>query len=334
MTTNEASALTALRQAQDAATAAAHRTWSRRHVLDVDDFSVADYDLVFETADAMREVLGREIKKVPTLRGKSVVTVFFEPSTRTRVSFEMAAKALSADCTSIAAATSSVAKGESLLDTLRTIQSLGADLVVMRHSASGAPYLAARHLDMAIVNAGDGCHAHPTQALLDLYTIRRHLGRLAGLKAVLVGDILHSRVARSNLSAMTTLGLEVTLCGPPSLLPGSNGDAGWPACPVETDLDRALEGADVVMGLRLQLERQEQGLLPSIREYVRSYQITRERLARARPGALLMHPGPVNEGVELTPDVAHGVQSVIEEQVTNGVAIRMALLYLLLGRGQ
>ncbi len=330
MTTNEASPVTAT------ATTVVQRTWPRRHILDVDDFSVADYDLVFETADAMREGLGREIKKVPTLRGKSVVTVFFEPSTRTRVSFEIAAKALSADCTSITAATSSVAKGESLLDTLRTIQSLGADVVVMRHPASGVPYLAARHLDISVINAGDGCHAHPTQALLDAYTIRRRLGRLVGLKAVLVGDILHSRVARSNLWAMTALGLDIVLCGPPSLLPVSNGagDGAWPACRLEADLDRAIEGADVVMGLRLQLERQEQGLLPSIREYVRGYQITRERLARARPGALLMHPGPVNEGVELTPDVAHGLQSVVEEQVTNGVAVRMALLYLLLGRGQ
>jgi aspartate carbamoyltransferase catalytic subunit len=276
--------------------------------------------------------------------------MFYEPSTRTRVSFELAAKALGADTVSVTATGSSVSKGESLIDTLRTLQALGADTVVIRHPQAGAPYVVADQVAASVVNAGDGWHAHPTQALLDLFTIKERLGRVAGLRVAIVGDILHSRVARSNLWGLTRMGAQVVLCGPPTLLPPSSfGPArqarvdglgseasppiGPPPWPVEVEyrLDRALEGADVVMALRLQTERQADGLLPSVREYVRLYGLTEERLTRAKPGALVMHPGPMNEGVEIDPRVARSAQSVIEDQVTNGVAVRMALLYLLSG---
>lgn len=305
--------------------------WQHRHVLDLDDFSRAEIELVLETAVAMKDVLGREVKRVPTLRGKTVVTLFYEPSTRTRVSFELAARSLSADVTTVNIATSSVTKGESLLDTLRTIQSLGADFVVIRHSQAGSPYFAARQLDISVINAGDGWHAHPSQSLLDLYTIRDRLGRLEGIKVVIVGDILHSRVARSNIWGLTTAGAKVVLCGPHTLLPPDFSKAYAGLVAVERNLDLALDSADVVMTLRLQKERQHSGLLPSLREYVRLYQINQERLARAKPGALVLHPGPMNEGIEISPEVAHSPQSLVEEQVTNGVAVRMALLYLLSG---
>jgi len=311
--------------------------WKRRHVLDLDDFSRAEIEAVMEMADAMREVLGREVPRVPALRGKTVVTLFYEASTRTRASFELAAKALGADVINVAASGSSVQKGESLYDTVRTLQAVGAQVLVMRHGSSGAPYLVARHVQMNVINAGDGWHAHPTQGLLDLYTMRSHLGDLRGKRVVIVGDIAHSRVARSNLWGLTTVGAEVVVCAPPTLLPYGMRPDGAPAeeplalprVQVETDLDRAGAGADVVMALRLQLERMTSGLLPSLREYARLYQVTEERLARARPGALVMHPGPMNEGVEISPAVARSLQSVIEEQVTNGVAVRMAVLYLL-----
>jgi aspartate carbamoyltransferase catalytic subunit len=303
----------------------------RRHLLDLDDFSRQEIELVFEVTDAMKEVLGREIRKVPTLRGKTVVNIFYEASTRTRVSFELAAKNLSADVVNITASASSVAKGESLLDTIHTIRALGADMIVMRHPQAGAPYLVAQQVAASVLNAGDGWHAHPSQALLDLYTIRQHLGRLEGLKVVIVGDILHSRVARSNLWALATMGAKATVCSPPTLLPWGLGgeDPALPPVEVDHNLDRALEGADVVMALRIQKERHQEGLLPSLEEYVRLYQIDNKRLARAKPHALLMHPGPVNEGIELAPEVVYGAQSVIQEQVANGVAVRMALLYLL-----
>jgi len=285
----------------------------------------------------MREVLAREVPRGPALRGKTLVTLFYEASTRTRASFELAAKALGADVINIAASGSSVQKGESLYDTVRTLQAVGAQVLVMRHASSGAPYLVARHVQMNVINAGDGWHAHPTQGLLDLYTMRSHLGDLRGKRVVIVGDIAHSRVARSNLWGLTTVGAEVVVCAPPTLLPyGMRPDGGpteeplaLPRVEVETDLDRAVEGADVVMALRLQLERMTSGLLPSLREYARLYQVNEERLARARTGALVMHPGPMNEGVEISPAVARSLQSVIEEQVTNGVAVRMAVLYLL-----
>ena len=305
---------------------------SHRHVLDLDDFSAEEIQAVLETTDVMKGILARPISRVPALRGKTVVNLFYENSTRTRVSFELAAKNLSADVVNISASGSSVAKGESLIDTIRTLQALGGDIFVIRHSSSGAPYLAAQHLNGSVINAGDGWHAHPTQALLDLYTIRERLGRISGLNITIVGDILHSRVARSNVWGMTKLGANVTLCGPTTLLPivGEPDPArAWPAVRLESSVERALDGADVVMALRIQLERQKGGLLPSLREYVQLYQLTTERVALARPGCLVMHPGPMNEGIEIAPEVAYGSQSVIEDQVTNGVAVRMALLYLL-----
>lgn len=311
----------------------------RRHLLDLDDLSQEEIEQVLETTDAMKEVLRREIKKVPTLRGKVVVTLFYEPSTRTRISFEEAAKLLSAEAINMSISDSSVEKGESLLNTGLTLQAMGADVLVIRHPHSGAPHLLARSLErVSVINAGDGCHAHPTQALLDLYTIRQKLERLDGLKVVIVGDVLHSRVARSNIWGLTRVGARVTLCGPPTLLPldmlgqdeRAQGEGLPPSVQVETNLDRAIEGADVVMALRLQLERQTAGFFPSLREYTRLWQVNEARLARANPDALVMHPGPMNEGIELAPGVAHGVRSAIEEQVTNGVAVRMALLYLMI----
>ena len=319
--------------------------WRRRHLLDVDDFSAAEIETVMTTADAMKEVLARDVPRVPALRGKTVITLFYEASTRTRASFELAGKALGADVINISAGGSSVDKGESLVDTVRTLQAVGADALVMRHPASGAPYLVARQVQATVINAGDGWHAHPTQALLDLYTIRAHLGDVRGRRVVIVGDIAHSRVARSNIWALTTMGAEVVICAPPTLLPAGlrpslvaqgprpEDDAretlAMPPVQVETNLDRAVEGAEVVMALRLQKERMQGGLLPSLREYATLYQLTEERLARARTGALVMHPGPVNEGIEIAPSLAGSLQSVIEEQVANGVGIRMAVLYLL-----
>ena len=307
----------------------------RRHVLDLDDFSAGEIHALLDSAEAMREVLGRSIKKVPSLRGKVVITLFLEPSTRTRVSFEQAGKMLSADVINVGETGSSAEKGESLLNTALTLQAMHADLIVLRHPHSGAPYFLARHLtSTAVVNAGDGMHAHPTQALLDLMTMRRHLGSLDGAKVVIVGDVLHSRVARSNAFGLAASGASVVLCGPPTLMPLDLLQAGrTPSLPnvtVEPDLDAAIDGADVVMTLRLQSERQETGMLPSLREYTRRWQVNEARMSRAKPGALLMHPGPMNEGVEIASSLAHGGLAQIEEQVTNGVALRMALLYQLL----
>ena len=304
----------------------------RRHVLDLDDFTRAEITEILETAASMKEVLSRSIKQVPTLRGKTVVNMFFEESTRTRISFELAARALSANVVSMTARGSSVEKGESLIDTVRTLQALGADILVMRHREAGAPYLITQHFKGSVINAGDGCHAHPTQALLDLFTIQEKLGRIEDLKVVIVGDILHSRVARSNIWGLSTMGAQVTLCAPYTLLgPATFWQATWPQLTISADLDESIVGADVVMALRLQKERQEAGLLPSLREYSRFFGITAERVRRAAPHCLVMHPGPMNEGIEIMPDVATSAQSVIEEQVTNGVAVRMALLYRLAG---
>jgi aspartate carbamoyltransferase catalytic subunit len=303
---------------------------NRRHVIDLDDFTPTEIMEVLETAESMKEVLAREIKQVPTLRGRTVVNMFFEESTRTRISFELAARALSANVVAFSARGSSVEKGESLIDTVRTLQALGADIVVIRHSQSGAPFLVAQHFRGAVINAGDGRHAHPTQALLDLLTIRERLGRIDGLKVVIVGDIVHSRVARSNLWGLTKMGANVTLCAPPTLLgPAHYWTATWPQVTISHNLDAALEGADVVMALRLQKERQQAGLLPTLREYSNAYAITPERLARLSAHALIMHPGPMNEGVEIMPEAVTAPNAVIEEQVTNGVAVRMALLYRL-----
>ncbi len=306
--------------------------WTRRHVLDTDDWSRDEIEAVLETTGAMVEVLSRPVRRAPPLRGRTVVLFFAESSTRTRVSFELAAKTLSADVVNITASGSSVEKGETLYDTVRTLQALGGDIVVMRHGSSGAPYFVAERTDSAVINAGDGWHAHPTQGLLDAYTLRGALGDLEGKRIVIVGDVLHSRVARSDINTLAPLGATVTLSGPPTLIP-----AAWrcgqlpPRTTYEPDVDRALAGADAVIALRLQKERQEGGLLPSLREYTRVWGITEARVGLMKPGAPVMHPGPMNEGVEIDAAVAHGAQSLVERQVTNGVAVRMALLYLLVG---
>ncbi|MHB8891441.1 MAG: aspartate carbamoyltransferase catalytic subunit [Candidatus Limnocylindrales bacterium] len=311
--------------------------WHHRHLLDVDALTRPELDLVMRTTDEMREILARPIPKVPALRGTSVTILFYEASTRTRVSFEVAAKNLSADVTNIAAASSSVSKGESLVDTVRTIEALGADMLVMRHPASGAPYLAAEVFGGSVLNGGDGWHAHPSQALLDLYTLRSRLpgGSLVGRKVVILGDALHSRVARSNIWTLTAMGADLWLCGPPTLLRGFEAWAARGAAgrrfTVTSDVAAALRDADVVMALRIQKERMASGLLPSLREYAARYGLTRERLRAASPDVVVMHPGPMNEGVEIAADVAVDPRSVITAQVTNGVAVRMALLYLLSG---
>ena len=276
----------------------------------------------------MRSIGQRSIKKVPALRGRMVVNLFFEASTRTRFSFETAEKWLSADSLNFAAKGSSVEKGESLLDTARNLQAMSPDLIVIRHGSPGVPHFLARHLKAGVVNAGDGAHEHPTQALLDALTIRQRLGRVEGLRVAICGDIAHSRVVRSNIWLLTKMGSKVVVCGPPTLLPDRIAAMG---VEVTTDFDEALEGADVVMMLRMQLERQGMSLFPSTREYFRLYGLDAKRLARAKPGAIVMHPGPMNRGVEIASDIADSDRSVILEQVANGVAVRMAVLYLLLG---
>jgi aspartate carbamoyltransferase catalytic subunit len=315
-------------------------TWHHRHLLDVDGLTAADLDLVMRTTDSMTEILARPITKVPALRGRNVTIIFWEASTRTRVSFEVAAKNLSADVVNIAASASSVTKGESLVDTIRTIEALGAQMIVMRHGTSGAPYLAAEVFSGNVLNGGDGWHAHPSQALLDMYTMRSHLGDLRGKKVVILGDVLHSRVARSNVWSLTAAGADLWICGPTTILRGyeswaarwaSRGPAAHAGFTVTSDMDAAMRDADVVMALRLQRERMDAGLLPSLREYAARFGLTKERLRAASPEALVMHPGPMNEGVEIAPDVAVMDRSVITQQVTNGVAVRMALLYLLAG---
>ena len=303
----------------------------RRHVLDLDDFSRDEIERTLRMTGAMKEVLGRQIKKVPILRGRVVANLFYEPSTRTRVSFEEAGKVLSGEVISVSSGGSSAEKGESLLNTALTLQAMGVDIIVIRHPHSGAPHFVARHAErVRVINAGDGLHAHPTQALLDLYTIQERLDTVQGLKVVIVGDILHSRVARSNIWGLTAMGAEVVLCGPPTLISRDlmAGDSPWDVR-VETSLDKAIEGADVVMALRIQKERQGTQFFPSLREYSRLYQVNEERLKRAADHVVVMHPGPMNEGIEISPQVAHGMRSLIEEQVSNGVAVRMALLYLL-----
>ena len=300
----------------------------RKDLLGIQDMSVEEINLVLETAESFKEVSGRDIKKVPTLRGKTVVNLFFEPSTRTRTSFELAAKRLSADVINFAVSASSVSKGETLLDTARNIEAMQADFIVLRHPMAGAPNILAKLLRASVVNAGDGGHEHPTQALLDLYTLREKKRELKGLRLAIVGDIAHSRVARSNIYALTKLGAEVRVIGPPTMMPLEVERLG---VKVFYDLDEGLRGVDVIMMLRLQLERQGIALFPSIREYSRLYCLTPERVKLAAPDALVMHPGPINRGVEIAPEVADSVSSVILDQVTNGVAVRMAVLYLLSG---
>jgi aspartate carbamoyltransferase catalytic subunit len=297
------------------------------HLLGIEPLGVDEIELILDTAESFSEIGTREIKKVPTLRGKTVVNFFVEPSTRTRSSFELAEKRLSADAVNFSASSSSFVKGETLLDTTRNLEAMAPDFIVIRHSEAGAPHFLARHSRCSIINAGDGPHEHPTQALLDAYTIRRRKP-LDGLRVAIVGDILHSRVARSNILLLSKMGSDVIVCGPPTLLPPGIENLG---CRATHRLEEALDGAEVVMALRLQLERMTGGYLPSLREYAKLYGVNASRLGLAAPEAIVMHPGPMNRGVEITGDVADGERSVILEQVTNGVAVRMAVLYLLAG---
>jgi aspartate carbamoyltransferase catalytic subunit len=299
-----------------------------RHLLGIDDLSPDEIHLILNTAEAMKEIGARPIKKVPTLRGRTVVNLFFEPSTRTRTSFEIAEKRLSADTLNISTATSSVTKGETLADTALNLEAMSPDMIVLRHGASGACHLLARVCRSRIINAGDGMHEHPTQALLDAFTIREHKKTIRGLTVAIVGDLLHSRVLRSNVLLLRKLGAEVRVCGPTTLIPPGIERFGVRAT---TAVDEAVEGADVIMMLRLQLERMEGVYFPSVREYFNVFGMTPARVRRARPDAIIMHPGPMNRGVEIASEVADGPYSVILEQVANGVAVRMAVLYLLAG---
>lgn len=299
-----------------------------RHLLGLEGMSKDEITLILDTAETLKEILARPIRIVPTLRGVGVVNLFYEASTRTRISFELAEKRLSAEVVNFSASTSSVKKGETLKDTVRNIEAMKIDMVVVRHQSSGVPYFLTQCMKASIINAGDGAHEHPTQGLLDIFTIREKYKRIKGLKVVIVGDIKHSRVARSDIWGFTALGADVSVCGPTTMLPLEIEKMGVKAY---SDLDQALEGADVVNVLRIQLERQKGGLLPSLREYSNKFGITRERLSRLNQNFTIMHPGPINRGVEITPEVADGPHSVILDQVTNGVAVRMAVLYLLSG---
>lgn len=310
-----------------------------KHLLGIGDLSADEITHLLDTAETFRDIATRNVKKVPTLRGRTVINLFFESSTRTRTSFEIAAKRLSADCININSSVSSVTKGETLIDTGRNLQAMAPDIIVIRHPSSGAPQMLARVCDASIVNAGDGTHEHPTQALLDALTIRGHKKRIAGLRVAIVGDILHSRVARSNALLLTKLGAEVRLAGPGTLMPSdfaalvSNEDCDGCRLYTGTNIEEAITDADVVMVLRLQRERQSSAYLPSLREYAVHFGLNRKRLELARPDAIVMHPGPINRGVEISSDVADGTRSLIMEQVANGVAVRMAVLYLLGGGG-
>ncbi len=303
--------------------------WTRKHLLDLEDLSRAEIVHILDTAESFAEVSRRDRKKVPALQGRIVFNLFFENSTRTRTSFSLAAKRLSADVQDFTASVSSLSKGETFIDTAKNIEAMGADVMVVRHPTPGAPHLLANHVGCSIVNAGDGAHEHPTQGLLDLLTIRRAKGRIEGLTVGLIGDISHSRVARSNIWALTKLGAKVILCGPPTLVPRSMERLG---CEVANKLDDILPRLDVVNVLRIQFERDQRSVFPSIAEYFRLYGMTKERLLKAKADLLLLAPGPINRGVELTPEVADGPHSAILDQVTNGLAVRMAVLYLVCGR--
>lgn len=298
----------------------------QKDILSIAALNREEIDLILQTAESFKEVSTRDIKKVPALRGKTIINLFFEPSTRTRTSFELAGKRLSADVINISAASSSAAKNETILDTARNIEAMHSDFIVVRHRASGVPQILARHLRSAVINAGDGAHQHPSQGLLDLMTIKEKKGEIKGLKVVIVGDVLHSRVARSDIQALILYGAEVCVVGPPTLIPQSI--ARW-GVKISHDLDTALAGADVVMLLRLQLERQSRGFFPTLREYATLYGLNQRRLNLADPEVLVMHPGPINRGIELSSEIADGLSSVILEQVTNGLAVRMALFFLL-----
>ena len=306
-------------------------TFFHRNLLGIEGLRVEEIRTILTAARAFKEISTREIKKVPTLRGKTIINLFFEPSTRTRTSFELAAKRLSADAVNISSTTSSVTKGETLLDTVRNLQAMHPDLIILRHSKAGAPHFLAKHIETPVINAGDGAHEHPTQALLDLFTMEENLGSVKGKTIAIVGDIKHSRVARSNILLLKKMGARVTICGPPTLIPRGIEAMGVTVAP---DLDAILPGLDIIMLLRIQLERQERGLFPSLNEYALFYGLNRQRIGVCKKNILVMHPGPVNRGIELAPDVADGSHSVILDQVENGLALRMALLYILCGGKQ
>jgi aspartate carbamoyltransferase catalytic subunit len=302
--------------------------WTKKHLLDIESLTADEITTVLDTARGFKAVGERAIKKVPALRGKTVVNLFVEPSTRTRISFELAAQRLSADIVNFSAEASSFKKGETLKDTALNLQALNADFIIIRHSASGAPHFLSRVLDAHVINAGDGAHAHPTQALLDCFTIRERKGRIAGLNVTILGDILYSRVARSDIWALTKLGAKVTLCGPATLVPKTFEQMG---CRVTHDVDEAIRDADIINLLRIQHERQRKTMFPSIGEYTQLFGLNKARLAKARPDALIMHPGPINRGVEIDSEIADSGRSVILGQVTNGLAVRMAVLFLVNG---
>ena len=303
-----------------------------RNILGLEDFSTEEIRLVLDTAKEMKNIIHRDIKKVPALRGKSIVTLFYEPSTRTRTSFELAGKYLGADVVNITAGTSSIVKGESLRDTLYTIEAMGVDAIVMRHKAEGAAEYASKIAAPVILNAGDGAHAHPSQALLNLFTIEQHKGRLEGLKAAIIGDVLHSRVARSDIHGMRKMGMEVHIAGPKTLLPRFLYEE--PGVVVHERVEDAIEAADVIEVLRIQLERMQGGLFPTTREYARIFGLNNDRLKMAKDDVLILHPGPMNKGWEISPFVAYGDNSAIQEEVQNGVAVRMALFTLVLTGGK
>lgn len=300
----------------------------RKNILDMESLSVDEINMILDTADSMKEISQRSVKKVPTLRGKTVVLFFYEPSTRTRISFDIAAKRLSADSLSISASSSSMVKGETLIDTARNLEAMNPDVIVIRHSSAGAPHMLARMISPCIINAGDGMHAHPTQSLLDLMTVRENKGEVNGLRIAIIGDISHSRVARSNCIGFTKMGAEVILSGPQTMIPKGIETLG---VSVTLNVEDAICDADVIMMLRIQKERQKSFLFPSEREYARVYGLSKKRLVNAKDEVLIMHPGPINRGVEIAPEVADGPYSIILDQVTNGVAVRMALLYLVAG---
>jgi aspartate carbamoyltransferase catalytic subunit len=304
---------------------------NRKDILDMSSLSVEEIQLILDTAESMREISERPIKKVPVLRGKTVILFFYEPSTRTRLSFDLAAKRLSADTLAISADMSSLVKGETLLDTARNIEAMRPDVVILRHSFSGAPHFLAKHIKASVINAGDGTHAHPSQALLDMLTVRRHKGRLDGLKIAIVGDIAHSRVARSDCEGFTKMGSDVVLAGPATMMPQGIESLGARVVPT---VEAAAADADVIIMLRIQKERQKRFSMASEREYARHFGLNRARVALAKKDVVIMHPGPINRGVEIAPDVADGPGSIILDQVTNGVAVRMAMLYLVLGGGR
>jgi aspartate carbamoyltransferase catalytic subunit len=303
------------------------KSLNRKDLLGLKDLSLEEIKLILRTARSMKEVAARPIPKVPTLLGKHIITLFYEPSTRTRTSFNMAAKILSANITNIAVSSSSIVKGENLIDTIRNLEVMGVDAIVIRHSMAGAPHLAARNSRISIINAGDGFNEHPTQGLLDIFTMKEKKGSLRGKKVVIVGDISHSRVARSNIWGLTKLGAKVTVVGPPTMIPVDIEEMGTK---VSYDFDKEIKDADFIYMLRIQKERQEKGLFPSVEEYAKLYGLDKERLSRAKPNVIVMHPGPINRGIEITSEVADGPNNVILEQVTNGVAVRSALLFLLL----